>query len=688
MSCRMVGLDELMKRLEEVGYYIDEGTLRKILAGIYTRPRFLIFSGPPGTGKTSLAVLLGCLVNGGERVMGEEDGDVVVVEDSTIELQLGEDESLSSLKFSPDGRYLVGEIWRRNSEDIIKIWNINSWEEILDSEGDFRAFSPDGRYLIIQIQNYIDVLDTGTWDKIITLQGTFEAFSFDGKYLVAVNGNWEEGYVTKVWDIGTWNETITLDGLFRTFSPSIKYIITESDEEIILWEVGTWRIVSKLKSSNSSYIVVSPGEGYIAGKFKREIRVWKIQESGIWENVKALYAKDVSFSLDGKYMALEYYGCDITSIWATNNLKGIIALIGRYTKFDPNNQYILTQTFQTLENIIKIWDINTWKNITDISGEFLAFSPDGKYLAIDVGTWYDPLIKIYKVGTWEHVATLNEKFETFSPDGKYIALKTGDNRITIYRLDHTSPTHTPIPSSRTLESLIPHILNNCPYVKLVRVRPEWTNPMDILGYKDFQGKFRKGVIYDFLKRANEDKDHLYFLILDEMNLSHPEHYLSDIISAMESGGKIYIDEGYEIDYPENLVIIGTINRDETTQNLSPRLLSRALNVELRSKWELVKEDEELRELFKGIDEELKKAGLGVGYREFKRCLEFIRNYGGDRDTAVDEYLLSKVVPRIRGLKEELGEVLDNLIDMLEKYPRTRKALEKKREILERRGFVE
>ena len=154
---------------------------------------------------------------------------------------------------------------------------MNSREEILDSEGDFRAFSPDGRYLIIQIQDYIDVLDTGTWDKIITLQGTFKAFSFDGKYLVAVNGNWKEGYVTKVWDIGAWNEIITLDGLFETFSPSIKYIITESNEEIILWEVGTWRIVSKLKSSNSSYIVVSPGEGYIAGTFKREIRVWKIQ---------------------------------------------------------------------------------------------------------------------------------------------------------------------------------------------------------------------------------------------------------------------------------------------------------------------------------------------------------------------------------------------------------------------------
>ncbi|MFZ8846615.1 MAG: hypothetical protein ACO2O6_05385, partial [Candidatus Hydrothermia bacterium] len=117
-----------------------------------------------------------------------------------------------------------------------------------------------------------------------------------------------------------------------------------------------------------------------------------------------------------------------------------------------------------------------------------------------------------------------------------------------------------------------------PYLCFVRVQPNWVSPKDIIGYYNpFSNRFIEGQIFYLLYYASKDKNNNYFLILDEMNLSHPEWYLSDIISAMETGGEIYIHDKI-IPYPKNLFIIGTINLDETTKELSPRLKSRAFYI--------------------------------------------------------------------------------------------------------------
>ena len=44
--------------------------------------------------------------------------------------------------------------------------------------------------------------------------------------------------------------------------------------------------------------------------------------------------------------------------------------------------------------------------------------------------------------------------------------------------------------------------------------------------------------YELIKQAQEDPTNPYFLILDEMNLSHVERYFSDFLSAIESGKNI------------------------------------------------------------------------------------------------------------------------------------------------------
>jgi 5-methylcytosine-specific restriction endonuclease McrBC GTP-binding regulatory subunit McrB len=96
---------------------------------------------------------------------------------------------------------------------------------------------------------------------------------------------------------------------------------------------------------------------------------------------------------------------------------------------------------------------------------------------------------------------------------------------------------------------------------------------------------------DAVKEENGNKP--FFLILDEMNLSHVERYFADFLSIMESNDtiKLYtgakrrsldgLDIDLEIGWPKNVFIIGTVNIDETTYMFSPKVLDRANVIEFR-----------------------------------------------------------------------------------------------------------
>ena len=96
------------------------------------------------------------------------------------------------------------------------------------------------------------------------------------------------------------------------------------------------------------------------------------------------------------------------------------------------------------------------------------------------------------------------------------------------------------------------------------------------------------LIIDANKEENQNKP--YFLILDEMNLSHVERYFADFLSVMESKDKFKLHSDkvnekskvpYELDWPKNLFVVGTVNIDETTYMFSPKVLDRANTIEFR-----------------------------------------------------------------------------------------------------------
>jgi 5-methylcytosine-specific restriction endonuclease McrBC GTP-binding regulatory subunit McrB len=125
----------------------------------------------------------------------------------------------------------------------------------------------------------------------------------------------------------------------------------------------------------------------------------------------------------------------------------------------------------------------------------------------------------------------------------------------------------------------------------------------------------------------------YFLILDEMNLSHVERYFADFLSSMESGDyiKLYADGKrswktdingnydlqfhveHQIKLPPNLFIIGTVNIDETTYMFSPKVLDRANTIEFRissSELESFILNEQHLDMIKLLDDPF--SGIGKG----------------------------------------------------------------------------
>lgn len=116
--------------------------------------------------------------------------------------------------------------------------------------------------------------------------------------------------------------------------------------------------------------------------------------------------------------------------------------------------------------------------------------------------------------------------------------------------------------------------------QLIPVGANWTDNRNILGYFNIlEEQYVDTPAYLLINVANEVYCS-FFLILDEMNLSHVERYFSDFLSSMESSVPIPLyGNNNEIKIPSNLFVIGTVNIDETTYMFSPKVLDRANVIE-------------------------------------------------------------------------------------------------------------
>ena len=136
---------------------------------------------------------------------------------------------------------------------------------------------------------------------------------------------------------------------------------------------------------------------------------------------------------------------------------------------------------------------------------------------------------------------------------------------------------------------------NAPY-RICSIQSGWRDNMDLMGYyNSFEHKYKETEFFKALYLANLPKysDTLFFIILDEMNLSRPEHYFADFLSLLEQNE----DERYitinapdevlpkeivhgKLKVPANVRFIGTANHDETTLEFAPKTYDRSNLMEM------------------------------------------------------------------------------------------------------------
>lgn len=132
------------------------------------------------------------------------------------------------------------------------------------------------------------------------------------------------------------------------------------------------------------------------------------------------------------------------------------------------------------------------------------------------------------------------------------------------------------------------------------ITPSYTEPDDILGYLNPNNGLytpaETGLV-DFLINAQNNPDKMHMVLFDEMNLSQIEYWFSPFISVLEKDLNsryltLYNENShcinkaaypYQIKINNNVIFIGTINLDETTKDISDRLLDRAFVINLKKK---------------------------------------------------------------------------------------------------------
>lgn len=265
--------------------------------------------------------------------------------------------------------------------------------------------------------------------------------------------------------------------------------------------------------------------------------------------------------------------------------------------------------------------------------------------------------------------------------------------------------------------------------ELIQVKPNWHNSMDVVGfYSNISNKYEFTPFVEFIVKAWQHTGTPYFLCLDEMNLAPVEEYFAEFLSAIESrstdkdgnyvtdpiikpfkefgkeaceemlkhffGEALYTESNplakqfaeKGLTLPPNLMVMGTVNMDETTFSFSRKVLDRAMSVEmnevdydsfLSGESDLFPVLTELNELLvnrpqqtsevkeqidsekviaylKAVNELMEGTPFKLGYRAANEALLYVsasKDFAGEEfelERSLDEFTLMKILSRLEG----------------------------------------
>lgn len=252
---------------------------------------------------------------------------------------------------------------------------------------------------------------------------------------------------------------------------------------------------------------------------------------------------------------------------------------------------------------------------------------------------------------------------------------------------------------------------------LIEVQAGWRDRQDLIGhFNSFEKCFYETEFLQALYKASCPlfTNTPFIVVLDEMNLSHPEQYFADLLSALEqpperqrlvlmpapveSAPALLTEGGTKLPLPENVWFFGTANHDETTKDFADKTYDRAHVMELpRNKESFPVENHrfesaislqaleaafenakdkhatEAKQAYTFLEEKLgkilgKRFRLGWGnrlQRQMESYVPVVVAAGGSVGEATDHILATKLLRKIRDRYDNRPEDLVALRDHLE-----------------------
>jgi hypothetical protein len=276
------------------------------------------------------------------------------------------------------------------------------------------------------------------------------------------------------------------------------------------------------------------------------------------------------------------------------------------------------------------------------------------------------------------------------------------------------------------------------FFQSLAVQPNWDSQESMLGFfNSIDNRFDAQPVLRFLAQSQRaalpasERDNGYpgladavcLVLLDEMNLAHPELYFAEFLSKLElRRGKKGSDvptlpvkigagmEPYQLPLGRNVLWAGTMNQDETTKSLSDKVLDRSIIIHFPRPTDLKRRvklapldarnrgatlhktswqswivqgsqftDEEVKpfkEFIEAMNTSLAVTGRAIAHRVWQSVEYYMANYpdvraAGDDTTkkaqamhvAFEDQLVQKVMPKLRGIDtrgKSKNECLDKI----------------------------